>query len=141
SPTLETFSPRLNDNSTESAFGKILSLAVSTDGERLYAGAFSGVWRSTDKGETWKQLVRPQPPLVTTEVRGVLVPNVIDLAVSPEDKDVVLAATFGDTRIPLKSNNGIYRSSDGGNSWDLVYQFVCPGSPKGGNVGQVVFAP
>ena len=50
SPTIETYSRQLKDNSPTSVFGKILSLAVSADGERLYAGAFSGVWRSTDRG-------------------------------------------------------------------------------------------
>jgi uncharacterized repeat protein (TIGR01451 family) len=117
----------------------MLSLAVSADGQRLYAGAFSGVWRSDDKGETWKQLVRPQPPPGTNDVPNALkVPNVLDLAVSPENKDIVLAATAYDTRVPLKSQNGIYRSQDGGTSWELVHQFDCPDSP---GVSQVLFAP
>jgi uncharacterized repeat protein (TIGR01451 family) len=153
SPTLETFSPQLPDNSENSVFGKILSLAVSADGQRLYAGAFSGVWRSTDKGETWQQLTRPQPPLGTNDVPGALrVPNIFDLAVSPhpENGDLVLAATAGDTRVPLESKNGIYRSTDGGRSWTLVHQFryneqTCEADPDKKfpalPVGQIVFAP
>lgn len=144
SPTIETFSPNIGENSQRSISGKILSLAASDDGQRLYAGAYSGVWRSDDKGETWTQLTRPQPPVGTHEVPGALmVPNIFDLAVSPANKDEVLAATSGDTRVPsqLRNGNGIYRSSDGGNSWDLAHRFVCPASPHGGPVGQIAFAP
>jgi len=142
SPSLSTFSPQIRDNWAISVFGKILSLAVSADGQRLYAGAFSGVWRSDNRGETWRQLTRPQPPFGTNDVpRALLVPNVFDLAVSPENKDVVLAATAIDTRIPSESKNGIYRSTDGGESWRLVHQFKCPGSASAEPVGQIVFAP
>jgi len=78
-----------------------------------------------------------------------MVPTVFDVAVSPTNKDVVLAVTGSDTRVPLESKAGIYRSSDGGTSWTLVHQFrynqeTCkadldkkfPALP----VGQVVFA-
>ena len=148
SPTIGTFSPPIAENSTISVSGKILSLAVSTDGQRLYAGAYSGVWRSDNAGETWKQLTRPQPPSDTNRVPGALrVPNIFDLAVSPENKDVVLAATatavpgFTDTFVPDRSKNGIYRSENGGESWHLAHQFKCPGTDGAQPVAQVVFAP
>jgi uncharacterized repeat protein (TIGR01451 family) len=67
-----------------------------------------------------------------------MVPTVFDVVVSKANPDVVLAATGGDTRI--QSKNGIYRSSDGGNSWgdEPVHQFMCSGSP--GPVSQIVSA-
>jgi uncharacterized repeat protein (TIGR01451 family) len=143
SPRTDNFFPT-NQDLQHSVSGRLLSVTVSADGQgladgqRLYAGTFSGVWRSDHENATWRQRTRPQPPSGTNFVPGALmVPTVFDVAVSPENKDVVLAATAYDTRIPLESKNGIYRSNDGGNSWDLVYQFKCSG---GGYVSQVVFA-
>jgi hypothetical protein len=46
-----------------SASGRITALALGgTDGSRMYAGSFAGVWRSDDGGRTWFQLSWPQPP-------------------------------------------------------------------------------
>jgi hypothetical protein len=151
SPTFESYSPPIGINSTVSLFGKILSLAVSADGQRLYAGAYSGVWRSDDSGDTWHQLTRPQPAPNKNEVPGALeVPIIFDLVVSPRDRDIVLAAAATavagalDTLVPDQSKNGIYRSEDGGESWHLVHQFRCPGFanfPGAEPVGQLAFAP
>jgi hypothetical protein len=139
SPTVTTFS---SSDLNHSVSGRILSLAVSADPTpiaRLYAGTFAGVWRSDDAGLTWRQLTRPQPIEGVNTVPGALaVPNVYDLAVSPVNRDLVFAATAGDTRVQSQSKNGIYRSADGGVTWTLVHQFAC--SSKGA-VGQIVFAP
>lgn len=117
--------------------GRVLSLAVSTDGTRLYAGTLSGVWRMDNPEATsplprWRQLTRPQPPPgLNPDIPGALeVPNVVDVVVSPADKDIVLAVTTKDTRD--KPRDGIYLSEDGGCSWSLV---------RVGRVGQIVFAP
>jgi hypothetical protein len=143
SPALATFSPRIGKNSERSVSGKMLALAASTDGQRLYTGAYSGVWRSDNGGITWMQITHPQPPRgMPPDVTGTLgIPNLFDLAVSPENKDVVLAATGNDTFVAPKSRNGIYRSADGGESWNLVHQFWCPGSTTPEFVRQIVFAP
>lgn len=153
-PTTLNFSLPLDLD--QSVSGRILSLAVSADPApgcynpdgctvvrhpgspmaRLYAGTYAGVWRSDDEGRTWRQLTRPQPTQGQTNVpRALLVPNVYSVAVSPTNRDIVLAATAGDTRnVP---QNGIYRSTDGGNTWSL-HRFQCS---DGGPVGQIVFAP
>jgi photosystem II stability/assembly factor-like uncharacterized protein len=169
SPTLDSYSPPIRVNSSTSAFGKILSLAISADGQRLYAGAYSGVWRSDDRGDTWHQLTRPQPAPKKNNVAGALeVPNIFDLVVLPRDDDrkrdddrekgrekdkegdTVLAAAATavpgllDTLVPDHSKNGIYRSEDSGESWHLVHQFLCPGFnnfPGAEPVGQIAFAP
>ena len=168
SPTTNSYRPKDIDVVGHSVSGKILSLAVSaTDPQRLYAGSFSGVWRSDDGGKSWKQLTRPQPlaqppfspdlsPGALTGTGGsslfpgaqgrtdvfagaLRVPNVFEVVVSPVNKDLVLAAIGYDTRTAVNLENGIYRSSDGGDSWRLVHQFSCPGSD--GTSGQIVFAP
>jgi len=139
SPTTKTF-PIAKDIQ-QSVSGRIMSLTVSSDGKRLYAGTFSGVWRSDNAGETWRHLTRPQPPSGKRVSLALEVPNVFDVVVSPAHKNVVLAATADDTRVSLKSQNGIYQSKDGGNSWRLFHQFKCPASSGAEGVGQIVFAP
>jgi hypothetical protein len=140
SPRVDSFP--IADNLQQSVSGRMLTLTVSSDGETLYTASFSGVWRSDDAGETWRQLTRPQPPHAIGRVRGSLkVPNVFDVVVSPVNKELVLAATANDTRVPSQSANGIYRSGDGGDSWRLVHQFKCAGSQGAGPVAQIVFAP
>src|SRR5262249_39115864 len=141
--TIEDISPKIDNfppsaNLQHSYAGRMLSLAVSSDGERLYAGGFSGVWRSDDAGATWRQLTRPQPPPGTDTVSGALLGGTVyDLVVSPANKDLVLAATFRDGRAVSKI--GVYRSTNGGDSWSLAHQFTCGGT--GRRVGQIVFAP
>lgn len=129
-------------NRQHSVSGRMLALAVAADGKRLYAGSFSGVWRSDDAGATWIQMTAPQPPAGTNVVPGALaVPDIVDVIVSPLDRDVVFAATAADRRLPSNSKEGVYKSTDGGVSWRLVHQFACSGYPAGSPVGQVVFAP
>src|SRR5262249_50934370 len=141
---IEDVSPKIGDfplskDLQHSSAGRTLSLAVSSDGERLYAGNFSGVWRSDDGGTTWRQLTRPQPAPGTDTVAGALLgATVYDLVVSPANKDLVLAATFRDARAVSKI--GVYRSTNGGDSWSLAHQFMCGGT-GGRPVGQIVFAP
>jgi BNR/Asp-box repeat len=131
SPRLATFASTFE----HSVSGRILSLAVAPGGTRLYAGGYSGVWRSDDAGRTWAQMTRPQPSEGQSDVPGALsVRTVWDIAVFPDDPDILFVATGGDVRVtPL---NGIYRSVDGGVTWTLVHQF-----PGKGTVGQIEFAP
>jgi hypothetical protein len=135
SPTTTTYP--IEEDLQRSVSGRALALTVSADGKRLYAGTFSGVWRSDDSGVTWHQLTQPQPPMGDHVVPGALpVPNVFDIAVSPANADIVLAATAWDTRV--QSKNGIYWSTNGGETWSLAHQFTCPGVL---GVGQIVFSP
>jgi photosystem II stability/assembly factor-like uncharacterized protein len=115
--------------------GRILSLAIASDDQRLYAGTYCGVWRSDDAGRTWRQLTRPQNGSFDANVPGALyAPYVLDLVVSPANPDIVLAAGAGTLFNP--SRNGIYRTTDGGASWSVVK--VLSGAST---VGQVAFAP
>lgn len=103
--------------------GQVLCVAISPDGSRLYIGGHSGVWRSDDHGTNWRHLEWPQPPSGSMAVPGCLaVPTIFDLAVSPVNPDLVLAATGPDARFP-GSLSGVYRSTDGGASWTRVHVF------------------
>jgi hypothetical protein len=123
-------------NLQHSSSGRILSLARGADSARLYAGTFAGVWRSDDAGRTWRQMTRPQPGSGEFEVPGALfAPFVFDLAASPLDPDLVLAGAASGQFVV--SRDGIYRSTNGGNTWTLVLRVV----PPDGFVGQIAFAP
>jgi photosystem II stability/assembly factor-like uncharacterized protein len=123
------------DRFHQSVSGKALAVAMSRDGARIYLGGHSAVWRSDDGGATWTHPERPQPPANSTIVPGALLaPSVYDLHLSPDNPDVVLAATGRDGRVPATS--GIYRSTDGARSWALVHQFAGSGG-RFGHVGGI----
>jgi hypothetical protein len=127
------------DRFHQSVSGKALCVAMSADGQRLYLGGHSAVWRSLDGGATWTHPERPQPPQGSTNVPGALLaPAVYDLLISPTNPDIVLAATGRDSRKPAQ--NGIYRSTDAGNSWQRVHQFA-DASGRFGTIGSITVAP
>jgi hypothetical protein len=127
------------DKHHQSVSGKALCVAMSQDGQRLYLGGHSSVWRSVDGGVTWTHPERPQPAPGNTNVPGALLPpSVYDLLISPSDPDIVLAATGRDSRVPAQ--NGIYRSTDGAQSWQRVHQFAGSGG-RFGTVGSITVAP
>ena len=77
-----------------------------------------GLYRTTDGGETWEKV------LYIDETTGV-----IDLAIDPNDPDVMLCAMWErqrdefDTNDPAKrfgEGSGLYRTDDGGETWDEV---------------------
>jgi len=75
---------------------------------------------------------RPQPGTRDANVPGALrAPHIFDIAVSPADPDIVLAAAVrSQFAVPA---NGVWRSADGGQSWKLVQPAF--------RVGQIAFAP
>jgi hypothetical protein len=119
-PKADTF-PRLPANANHCPSGRMSALALAADAQRIYAGSPAGIWRSDDGGQSYRQLTRPQPAfgVVDAEIPGALfAPRVFDIAASPTDRDLVLCSAtdsqFADNR------DGIYRSTDGGDSWTLV---------------------
>jgi photosystem II stability/assembly factor-like uncharacterized protein len=75
------------------------SLAQSdANPDTLIAGTFTGIFRSDDAGETWKQLPTQSTP-------GLI--HVESLAIDPRTTDTIYAGTF---YLP-------YKSMDGGQSW------------------------
>ena len=134
-----------NRDINRSVIGRMLSVACSSDGQTLYAGSYSNLWTSHDSGQTWDQLVWPQPDPAQFDVPGSFGGwCVVDIALSPVDPQTVLVITRIDrTRLQNRPDNGIWRSTDGGNNWTLVHQF--PADPNVvGNLpaaGQLVWAP
>ncbi|HJT28922.1 MAG TPA: YCF48-related protein [Pyrinomonadaceae bacterium] len=80
----------------------IHSLAQSeSDPDTLIAGTFTGVFRSDDAGQSWKQLpTQSQAGLIHVE----------SLAIDPRTSDTIYAGTF---YLP-------YKSVDGGKSWKSI---------------------
>ncbi|MDE2196316.1 MAG: hypothetical protein KGJ56_03925, partial [Gammaproteobacteria bacterium] len=73
------------------------------------AGPGSGIWKSTDEGQTWRRLSGHGLPA------GAL--GRIGLAVAPGTDDQRVYAII---ESPAKSDSGLYRSDDGGANWKLM---------------------
>lgn len=107
-------------------------------GRVLYAASQkAGVWRSDDYGRFWRQLTRPQPAGKAALSGTLDVPVVLDVAVNPTDHRIVLVGTGSDHR--TRSRAGLYRSTNGGASWQRVASFARDGEVL--PVSQVTFAP
>jgi photosystem II stability/assembly factor-like uncharacterized protein len=90
--------------------GRISSLAAVHEGDRLtvYVGAASGgVWKSNNSGTTFKPLFDKQD-----------VQSIGALAIDPKDPQTIWAGTGeGWMRNSVSIGDGIYKSTDGGESW------------------------
>ncbi|MEM1042181.1 MAG: T9SS type A sorting domain-containing protein [Bacteroidota bacterium] len=92
-----------------------------TDPDRVFVAALGayfgkneqrGVFRSEDGGANWERV------LFLSDSTAV-----IDLAMRPDDPDVLFASTWSRIRRPTGSNlsgptSGLWRSTDGGDTWD-----------------------
>ena len=66
-----------------------------------------GVWKSTDYGRTWNAIFDDQP---TGSIGG--------LAIAPSNPDIIYVGSGEGLRRPdLSTGDGIYKSTDGGRSW------------------------
>lgn len=83
--------------------GRINSLVIHPSGGRLLAAAATGgIWKSTDEGTSW-----------STNTDFALNLNISSLIAHPGIADTMYAGTGGFTNL----GDGIYKSSDGGESW------------------------
>lgn len=87
----------------------IRSLDISRqDSDVIYAGTrFYGVYKSVDGGATWSQVLAPTKTVVPDEVNSLFGA----IAVHPANADIAMAADWW---------SGIYLTSDGGASWNLL---------------------
>ena len=109
--------------------GRISALAArqEKDGKvTLYVGAASGgVWKSLDGGTTFKPVFDKQPAQ-----------SIGAITLDPNDPETVWVGT-GETwtRNSVSVGNGIYRSTDGGESWDNV------GLPESERINKIIVHP
>jgi photosystem II stability/assembly factor-like uncharacterized protein len=89
--------------------GRVAAVAgVPGDSTTFYFGAVDGgIWKTTDAGVVWLPIFDKQP-----------IASVGALAVAPSDPKIIYAGTGeSDIRSDLSSGNGVYKSSDGGQTW------------------------
>jgi photosystem II stability/assembly factor-like uncharacterized protein len=78
------------------------------DRRTVFASSDRGVYRSTDGGGAWTPIL--EQPCVT------------DLAIQPQDPDVLYALSSQDWILNPNQQCGVHRSTDGGNTWTLENQ-------------------
>jgi len=84
--------------------------AIASDGGVVYAGAADGgVWKTTDKGAHWTPIFDKQTRL-----------SVGALAVDPADHSLWVGTGEANTAFENYEGDGVYRSADGGQTWQLV---------------------
>jgi photosystem II stability/assembly factor-like uncharacterized protein len=89
--------------------GRVVAVAgVPGSSTSFYFGSVGGgVWQTTDAGVVWKPVFDRQP-----------VASIGALAVAPSDPKVIYAGTGeSDIRSNLSSGDGVYKSTDGGQTW------------------------
>jgi photosystem II stability/assembly factor-like uncharacterized protein len=89
--------------------GRVVAVAgVSGDSTTFYFGAVNGgIWKTTDSGVVWVPIFDDQP-----------VASIGALAVASSDPKTIYAGTGeSDIRSSLSFGNGIYKSRDGGRTW------------------------
>lgn len=113
----------LHPTDASTAWVAAIGHLYSPNGER-------GVFKTTDGGQSWKH------SLFIDENTGV-----IDLAIDSSDPNVLYAAGWTRTRrawdfTEAGAGSGIYKSSDGGETWDLL-TIEGSGFPTGEGVGRI----
>jgi len=84
-------------------FNQHINSLVIAESETIYAGTDNGVFKSEDGGDTWSDWFDEAAGLTHTKIN--------DLALHPENPDILFAATDG----------GIFQSLDAGESWEAVF--------------------
>ena len=107
------------------ATAAINGIAVQPGEQVIFAATVNGgVWRSVDAGSTWEPLTDQLPSLAIGAIA--LAPKDADgnnvLATTPLDKLVVFAGTGSFSSFGGRGgfSVGIYKSSDGGETWSLL---------------------
>ena len=85
----------------------------------------NGIYKSTDKGNTWAHLA--------STINNLDFNNISRIIVDPNNENIVLASTSsGRYRLAFANKSGIFKSTDGGNTWKEVYN-----EPNIGSLGRV----
>ena len=113
----QTVSPKLFDDMEWRLIGPfragraVAVGGVPGDSTTFYFGSVDGgVWKTTNAGTTWKPIFDKEP-----------VASIGALAVSPSNPKVIYVGTGEtDIRSDLASGDGVYKSTDGGETWTNV---------------------
>ncbi len=92
--------------------GRAVAVAgVPGDSRTFYFGSVNGgIWKTTDAGVVWTPIFDGQP-----------IASIGALAVAPSDPKTIYAGTGeSDIREDLSSGNGVYKSTDGGATWNRI---------------------
>jgi len=92
--------------------GRAVAVAgVPGNSTTFYFGSVDGgVWQTTDAGTVWRPIFDHEP-----------IASIGAVAVAPSDPKVLYAGTGeSDIRSDLSSGDGVYKSSDGGETWSNV---------------------
>jgi photosystem II stability/assembly factor-like uncharacterized protein len=92
--------------------GRVVAVAgVPGDSTTFYFGSVNGgIWKTIDAGVVWTPIFDGQP-----------VGSIGALAVAPSDTKTIYAGTGeSDIRSDLSSGNGVYKSTDGGTTWNHI---------------------
>ena len=85
-----------------------------------------GVWKTTDAGNSWKNISDGQ----------ITVGSIGAIAVAPSDENIVYVGTgSADPRGNISTGNGMYKSTDMGETWEHI------GLPNAGLIGKVAIHP
>ncbi len=107
--------------------GRVNTLAIKPNNENILLAGFAtgGIFKSSDKGDTWKPVFDDHLNL-----------SIGDLAFDPSNPSTVYAGT-GDPNVPgyVFNGNGLYRSQDAGETWTYV------GLAQAGIISKVVVHP
>ena len=89
----------------------VAASGVPGGGTTFYFGAVNGgIWKTSDGGSVWAPIFDGQP---TASIGA--------LAVGPSDPKIIYAGTGeSDIRSDLASGDGVYKSTDGGKSWQNI---------------------
>ncbi|MFT4767742.1 MAG: photosystem II stability/assembly factor-like uncharacterized protein [Glaciecola sp.] len=98
---------------------------VAAQGNTYAPADDGGVFKTTDGGKTWRRVLEP-----LNESSGA-----VDLAIDPGNPRILFAAMWDNQRSPWKlrsggDGSGIWRSSDGGESWERLVDDLPEGMGK-----------
>jgi photosystem II stability/assembly factor-like uncharacterized protein len=91
--------PGLSTASEPPAFEHVHALALTADGQTLFLGAHTGLFRSDDRGRSW------QPATLPVKQSHV---DVMGVTPHPQDVRIVYVATH---------EAGVFKTNDGGKTW------------------------
>lgn len=107
--------------------GRVTAIDVNQKDPRIiFVGTASGgLWRSTDRGTSWKPVFDKQKVM-----------SIGSIAIDQHNPDIIWVGTGeGEPRNSVSSGYGLYRSLDGGDTWKLM------GLEKTRNIYRIIVSP